>query len=94
MKRFLVGLVVGLVLMGSQPVIAQTRASVEVHVKHGPWIHYFSCWPNAGEDAEDYMIVYISYPDGLAGYQCDFDYGIEVLPIWRRSGIITIAEVR
>ena len=90
MKTFMLGVVIGLLLAGLAPVQAQQRATVQVEVKEGEWLHYFDCYPKTYDVEGDYMAVFIAFPEGLAVYLCTFDYGTEILPIYRDSGITMV----
>jgi hypothetical protein len=67
-----------LILVGGTYVHADSNSPpVEVHLLlDDDLLYMFECWPaNLETTPKDVLIVYINYPDGIAGYQCEFDAG-------------------
>lgn len=84
MKRLFIGLLLGLLLGQLSLTSAQHRAPVQVNVRDGEVEYYFDCEPDKPADFnpdEDYMAVYLDYPDGLALYICNYAQGAYILPL-------------
>lgn len=66
----------------------QSVAPVQVEVDTGTAIYSYDCWPSRdrpGEAGEVAMVVYLTYPSGVAGYRCDLAGKALRLPAVPRS---------
>lgn len=59
---------------GLDSLVRQSVAPVQVEVDTGTELYSYDCWPSRdrpGEAGEVAMVVYLTYPSGIAGYRCD-----------------------
>lgn len=81
------------------PTPTPAPAPVQVEVYTTEMIYSYDCWPvgdkrfvtpQPGDDGVE-MIVWLSYPTGLAGYRCDLVGRAIIIPMPRR-GMKTVAR--
>jgi len=67
---------------GDPPVRAESgTAPIAVQVTANGMIAMYDCWP-VTRDSDTALTVYLNYPDGIAGYACEYDSMARLLPLF------------
>jgi len=73
MKKFLVGILIGVLLVSAMPGARAEdgySAPVQVEVRYNKINASYNCYPTRPTDTDPHMIVYLIRPDGIASYVC------------------------
>lgn len=77
-RRFIV---IVLAVMSLRVANAEYDPPVEVHIKVGDVLTMYDCYPlDQSKVGDTYMIVYLDYPEGIAGYLCEYEGGAWIMP--------------
>ena len=61
---------------------AQDMAPVQVQIEQDDMIYFYDCWPS---QAPQGMVVYLTYPEGVAAYGCFYDGRVLPKPLHKQT---------